>query len=52
VRIERLARGEATERTETSDAADPRLERISDDDLDRLINAAGLALEGETSQKS
>ena len=52
VRIERLARGEPTERTETSDAADPRLERISDDDLDRLINAAGLALEGETSQKS
>ena len=52
VRIERLARGEATERTERGDAADPRLERISDDDLERLIDAAGLALEGEAPQKS
>lgn len=37
VKVERLARGEPTERSETSTAGDPRLERLSDDDLERLI---------------
>ncbi len=39
-RLERLARGEATERTEIRDDTDPRLQRLSDEELDRLIELA------------
>lgn len=52
VRIERLARGEPTERTETTDPPDSRLERFSDDELERLIDAAGIPLGGAASQES
>jgi hypothetical protein len=37
-KLERLVRGEATERTEQRQASDPRLEELSDAELDRLID--------------
>ena len=37
IKVERLARGEPTERSETSSAGDPRLERLSDEELEQLI---------------
>ena len=39
-KLERLARGEATERTEIHHDADPRLAELSDEQLDRLIELA------------
>ena len=39
-RLERLARGEVTERTEIQNDTDPRLEQLSDQALDRLIELA------------
>ena len=36
-RLERLARGEPTDRAETIMAGDPRLERLTDDELDTLL---------------
>ena len=50
-RLERLARGEPTERTEIHNDADPRLERLSDEELDRLIELAeGLVRGAEPSR--
>ncbi len=48
-RMERLARGEPTERTETRGelTMDARLATISDEELDRLLEYAGAALDGE-----
>ena len=45
-KLERLVRGEATERTEQG-VGDPRLEELSDDELERLIDHAAQAVEGE-----
>jgi len=47
-KLERLVRGEATERTEQRSVTDERLEELSDAELDALIDhaAAGLAGEG------
>ncbi len=45
-RLERLARGEVTERTETQGGADPRLEGFSDDELRRLVELAERDLGG------
>ena len=39
-RLERLARGEATERTEIQNVPDPRLEQLNDQELDRLVELA------------
>ncbi len=39
-RLERLARGEVTERTEVRNDADPKLERLDDEALDHLIELA------------
>ena len=39
-KLERLARGEPTERTEIQNEPDPRLERLSDEELDRLVELA------------
>lgn len=45
-RLERLARGEATERTETKEAADPRLEVLTDEQLERAIEFAAGTVHG------
>ena len=46
-RLERLALGEATERTEVhGEHPDPRLEQLGDEELDRLIELAEGTLEG------
>lgn len=39
VKVERLARGEPTERSETVEGGDPRLERLSDAQLEQLVRA-------------
>ncbi len=46
-KLERLARGEVTERQEVQQTGDPRLERISDDDLTTLLELAEGPLGGE-----
>ena len=46
VRICRLARGEATDRTAFGEDRDPRLERFSEAELEHLIDAAERAVEG------
>ena len=46
-KLERLNRGEITERTEIYEAGDPRLERFSNDELERLLALAEGAVEGE-----
>lgn len=46
-KLERLARGEATERTEHQGPSDPRLEELDDAELDRLIELAERPLAGE-----
>lgn len=38
IRVERLARGEPTERSETMQGGDRRLERLSDDELEQLLH--------------
>ena len=48
-KLERLARGEATERTEHQGPSDPRLEELHDAELDRLIELAERPLAGEES---
>lgn len=50
-RLERLARGEATERTEIRDDTDPKLQRLSEKELDRLIELAE-GLRGEDAPRS
>ncbi len=51
-RLERLARGEATERTEIQNAPDPKLEQLSDQELDRLVELAeGVRREDTTSSE-
>ncbi len=49
-KLERLVRGEPTERTDQTSAIDQRLEALSDAELDRLLALAApdLAGEGET----
>ena len=46
VKVERLARGEPTERSETQESRDPRLERLSDAELERLARLAEATPEG------
>ncbi len=46
-RLERLVRGEPTEVQEVRHDGDPRLERLSDEELDRLIAHAEGAVDGE-----
>ena len=46
-KLERLARGEATERTEQRDITDERLKELSDDELDRLLDQLGEGVGGE-----
>ena len=46
-RLERLVRGEATERTEQRDITDERLKELSDDELDRLLDQLGEGVAGE-----
>lgn len=47
-KLERLARGEATERTEQRELSDRRLQELSDDELDALLGqlATGVGREG------
>ena len=45
-KLERLARGEATERTEPDDPTAARLKEVHDDELDRLIALAESAVDG------
>ncbi len=45
-KLERLARGELPARTENDDSPDPRLERLTDEELERLIDAANV-LDGD-----
>ena len=47
-KLERLARGEATERTEQRDITDERLKELSDDELDRLLDQLGEGVAGES----
>ena len=53
-RLERLARGEPTERQEVigDDKTDPRLAALSDEELDRLIEYAEGAVGGEDETRS
>lgn len=51
-RLERLARGEVTERTGNVDERDPQLERLTDDELQGLIRIATSAVEGAQPQGS
>ncbi len=44
-KLERLSRGEVTERQELQEVGDPRLERFSDDELERLAELAERDLE-------
>ncbi|TAJ19868.1 MAG: hypothetical protein EPO65_05475 [Dehalococcoidia bacterium] len=46
VKLERLARGDVTERTESRAAPDPRLDRLTDDEFDRLLGLAEGVVEG------
>ncbi len=46
-KLERLARGEATARTEQRDITDERLKELSDDELDRLLDQLGEGVGGE-----
>jgi hypothetical protein len=51
IRIERLVRGEPTERTALSGRVDSRLKEVSDAELDRLFAAAERASLGDGSQE-
>ena len=46
-KLERLARGEPTDRSETVQAAERRLEALNDDELDELIQLVTRRLAGE-----
>ena len=51
-KLERLNRGEVTERTAIEEAGDPRLERFTDAELERLLELAERAVEGDTPPQS
>lgn len=48
VKLERLARGDVTERTEVQQGGDPRLERLTDDEFAQLLRMATGSVEGAT----
>jgi hypothetical protein len=50
-KLERLARGEATERTDIKSGVDARLQEITDEELEELIRLAAGAVEGAESEK-
>ncbi len=51
-KLERLARGEATERTEQRDITDLRLKELSDEELDGLLDDMGEGVGGEDAPRS
>lgn len=51
-KLERLARGEATERAETMSQTDERLRRVEDDELEHLIELAKESATREESSQS
>lgn len=46
-KLERLARGEATERTEQRDISERRLQELSDEELEGLLDQLAAGLDGE-----